>query len=94
MLVFERDPESGEIQIHVDEEGLSLLTRSLERLRGDKSDHDHLRTPSWAGWELSEEVQGKGHEIVHHVSIHFWHPKSGPTSPEVGGDLSGQEEQA
>jgi hypothetical protein len=69
MLVFELTPEGDQLEIHADEAGLAVLQRQLGFLvRG--SSHVHLKTPSWAGDELTEVAQGKDHRILNHVKIY------------------------
>jgi len=59
-----------EVAICCDDEGLDLLVKKLERLRGKTCDHTHLMTPSWAGNELTEEKQGGAeYELVNHLRL-------------------------
>jgi hypothetical protein len=59
----------AEVAICFDDEGLDLLLRKLERLRG-KKDHLHLMTPSWSGEDLTEEKQGgSNYELINHLRL-------------------------
>ncbi len=69
--------QKGQLAVHADAKGLSVLISALERLKRKVEsgicDHDHLHSDSWAGDELSEtsgcEREG---DIVHHVKIYGW----------------------
>jgi len=75
-LAFVTD-HKGQLFVHADVNGLTLLIRSLERVRSKvaagECEHDHLHTDAWAGTELSEskgcEMDG---DIIHHVKISGW----------------------
>jgi len=71
LLTFEISKISdSELNIYCDEEGLSLLIKKLEILKGQKSQsHEHLMTPSWSGNELTEEVQDINNFILNKVTI-------------------------
>lgn len=59
----------AEVALCVDDEGLEVLIRKLERLRG-RRDHEHLMTPAWAGADLTESKQGGPEfELVNHLRI-------------------------
>ena len=61
--------DEAEVAICFDDDGLESLIRSLSRLKG-KRDHEHLRTPAWAGNELSENKQGGDEfELVNHLRL-------------------------
>jgi hypothetical protein len=71
LLTVETDG-SGSVEVHVDEAGLDLLLDRLVKLRRhEKPDHDHLATPAWAGWELSERTQNKDNEIINLLTVYF-----------------------
>lgn len=73
MTVEYRD---GIVEVHFDEEGAELLADRLLRFarRGER-DHDHFMTPSWAGWELSEERLNPKAELVNKLNLRFWPAK-------------------
>ena len=75
VLAFVRG-EEGELFMHADAEGLSVLISSLERLRRaverGECDHDHLMTPEWAGSELSEKKGIESGAVIHHLKIYGW----------------------
>ena len=59
----------AEAAICLDDEGLEFLIDRLSRLRG-KRDHEHMKTPSWAGQELSEAKQGGDeYDLIHHLRL-------------------------
>lgn len=58
----------AEVEIFCDAEGLKDLQRQLNFLMNGTT-HVHLATPSWAGNELDEEVQGKGNLLIHQLTI-------------------------
>jgi hypothetical protein len=60
----------GGVEIHFDDEGRELLLKSISRLK--PGDHDHLKTPAWAGTELTEEKQGPANALVNHLALRFW----------------------
>jgi hypothetical protein len=71
------------VTIHADKEGLLALRARLDGLlakldRGD-SDHEHLRSADWAGFELTTSMLASerthGHQTVHHVEIYAWSPR-------------------
>lgn len=69
LTVEKEKSKDGEIAITFDEEGLDYLILKLKRLKGRK-DHDHLMTPSWAGYELTEEKQGGNkYELVNQLRL-------------------------
>jgi hypothetical protein len=62
-------PGRAEVALCLDDEGLEVLVRRLERLRG-RRDHEHLMTPAWAGSELTDSKQGGPEfELVNHLRI-------------------------
>ena len=71
------------VTIHADKQGLMALRARVDALlakleRGD-SDHEHLRSAEWAGFELSTSMlaseRTQGHQTVHHVEIYAWSPQ-------------------
>ena len=75
LLTFELTPDSDELEVHLDQEGLDSLLRALHRLADSKAPlprHDHLMTPSWAGNELTETKQGAGNTLLHKVTLRLW----------------------
>ncbi|MDE2721872.1 MAG: Imm32 family immunity protein [Gemmatimonadota bacterium] len=65
------DWKIAEVAVCFDEEGLELLEYRLKLLRqGKVPNHDHLMTPSWSGYELTEEKQGDDRNIlVNHLRL-------------------------
>lgn len=71
------------VTIHADKEGLLALRARLDgllaKLDRDDSDHEHLRSAEWAGFELTTSMlaseRAHGHQTVHHVEIYAWSPE-------------------
>lgn len=71
------------VTIHADKAGLLVLRERLDvllaKLDRDSSDHEHLRSAEWAGFELSTSMlaseRAHGHQTVHHVEIYAWSPE-------------------
>lgn len=80
MISFVSNPDSGEVFIHADPEGLAELERLFGALKNgvDTGDcpHTHLFGPAWGGDELAETMleqeRSAGCRQVHHVKIHGW----------------------
>lgn len=76
-------PTGDTVTIHADKDGLlELRTRIdslLSKLDREASDHEHLRSAEWAGFELSTSMlaseRANGHQTVHHVEIYAWTPE-------------------
>lgn len=73
-------PGGDTVTIHADKEGLLALRARIDglltKLDRDASDHEHLRSAEWAGFELSTSMlaseRAQGHQPVHHVEIFAW----------------------
>ena len=61
---------SDELEIHVNQEGLELLIKTLGDLK--KNGHDHLYTPGWAGSELTSEKVGDKNILLNKVTLKYW----------------------
>lgn len=60
-------------EIHFDEEGGELLMDRLSKLlRHKEPEHDHLMTPAWSGWELTEQKKNREADLVHMLNLRFW----------------------
>ena len=74
LLSFEMDQKAGCLMIHGDAAGLQklgdILARLINATKPDHFNHEHLKTPAWAGYELSEE--NKGGEVLNHVKVYCW----------------------
>lgn len=68
MLRFEYNIQDTSVEIFMDAEGRDLLISRLQKLRVP-GDHDHLMTPSWSGWELSEDGQRSGNDLINQVNL-------------------------
>ena len=55
------------LEIFCDDEGRDRLVEVLGRL--SVGDHDHLMTPAWGGYEISEEFPVAGLTPIHKVTI-------------------------
>ncbi len=71
LLTVEYNDKNEVVEIHCDKEGLDSLIEKLESLR-KHGGHDHLKTPSWAGSELTEEKQGAENLLINHLYILLW----------------------
>jgi len=82
MLTFEYGP-NGVVEIAVDQDGIDDLIRVLRRL--PPGDHEHLMTPSWGGYPLTEEFPNPDLTPIHQVNIS--HVASGgfPHSGDISG---------
>lgn len=71
MLLTVEYNQNGVVEIFMDEQGREILLSSISRLSLDNTniDHDHLMTPSWAGTELTEEVQDDSNLLVNKLNI-------------------------
>lgn len=71
-LTFEitNDKDYQTIEIYGNEEGLRNLIKIIERVINYKY-HEHLMTPSWSGYELTDEPQGNDTTLVNKVTIIF-----------------------
>jgi hypothetical protein len=70
MLTVEYNPK-GFVEIHCDEKGLDSLSATLRQLK-EHGGHQHLKTPAWAGAELTESKQGSDNELINHLKIVLW----------------------
>jgi hypothetical protein len=70
MLTFECG--EGIVEVNLDASGLEDLLRVLERLR--PGDHEHLFTPSWGGYPLTEDFANGDLVPVHQVTIQLIDP--------------------
>lgn len=66
----------GELFLHADNEGLSVLIRTLQQIKDavDRGacEHDHLMSEAWGGSELSEQKGIQDGELIHHLKIFGW----------------------
>ena len=71
-LTVEYNP-IGIVELAMDTEGRERLIRSLQNLSLDKAlgAHDHLMTESWAGTELTEEVQNPENKLINQLNIYL-----------------------
>jgi hypothetical protein len=85
LLTFELSPEKDQLHICADETGLDFFIDQLNRLRksivNDKSDHIHLMTEEWGGYELSSEPQIG--TLLNHVKIICWKQEESPTATNL-----------
>ena len=80
LLSVVTDPEGDVVYVHGDRAGLEYLRRAIDRLLQNlaegKTDHDHFRSPDWAGSELTTSMlpseKEAGCKTVHHVKIYSW----------------------
>lgn len=72
LLSFELSKNKDELDIHLNEEGLSRLIELLLRFKKHGYQHEHMMTPSWGGNELSEEQQALDSSLLNKVTFHKW----------------------
>lgn len=58
-----------EVEIYLDADALSSLSKRLRSLEKGKTDHIHLMSESWGLGDLTEERQGKETTLIHHLKI-------------------------
>lgn len=68
MLTVELNTKEDAVEIFFDAEGAELLKRYIDEALA-RGDHCHLKTPEWAGSELSSERQGLGNVLINHLRI-------------------------
>ena len=73
MLTFEINADGNMLEIHCDDDGIATLRRALSKLEKKPVEHEHLMSPSWAGNELTERIQGSGNSLLHQVTF-YRHP--------------------
>jgi hypothetical protein len=67
-----RGEDVYEVCVFFDEEGAEFLAGKIASLKqGGVIEHEHLMTPSWSGWELSEERQHPSSILCNHFELHF-----------------------
>lgn len=66
MLTFEFDP-AGSLEVTCDEAGRIQLVSVLQRLV--VGDHEHLSTPGWGGYTLTESFPNPDLVPIHQVTI-------------------------
>jgi len=72
MISFEFKTDAippDEIEVWLDEEGLSSLLAQLRFLADAKTEHIHLMSDSWGGNHLSSEPVDPKNTLIHHVKI-------------------------
>ena len=68
LLSVEYQADREELDIICDRAGIDLLVSKLSVLKHNGG-HTHLRTPSWAGEELTEERYTESGVLINHVRI-------------------------
>ena len=82
MLTFEYNENDATLEVFFDAQGRRQLISVLERIQAP-GDHEHLMTPSWSGYELSEKVHSKDNKYLNMVTLGMPH-KSGDTNHAAG----------
>jgi hypothetical protein len=80
LLSLVTTPDGHTVHLHGDLVGLQLLHRRIghliDRLSREECDHDHFRSPDWAGWDLSTSMlqseKAAECEQVHHLKVFAW----------------------
>ena len=74
LLTFELSPQKDELHICTDVAGLDYLVNELSKLldwaKTGKTEHIHLMTEEWGGYELSSSPQ-VGY-LLNHVKVYCW----------------------
>lgn len=68
MLTFETDGK-GVLEVTFDEAGREELLRIIGAIGPD--DHDHMATPAWGGWGLSEDFPNPHLIPIHQVALRW-----------------------
>lgn len=71
LLTFEMTEKNNAVEVHFNDQGLNELIELLKRTK-EHRDHQHLKTPEWAGAELTSEKQGVNNTLINHVRLCFW----------------------
>jgi hypothetical protein len=66
MLTFEYEPDNV-LEVTLDAEGLQDLLLALSRLR--PGDHEHLFTPAWGAYPLTEDFPNPDLTPIHKVTL-------------------------
>lgn len=75
LFTVEAIPDEEKVEIHLDDNGLSLLIEELELLRKSKeNEHLHFFTNKFGGDELTDEKQNQGSNaiFINHLKIFLW----------------------
>ncbi len=80
MISFVTNPDSGEVFVHADREGLAELEQLFGALKNGVAagdcPHTHLFAPAWGGDELAETMLDQERSTncrqVQHVKIYGW----------------------
>lgn len=73
LLIFELDSKNEILEIHGNQKGLEKLKTLIDSLLSKaSSDHIHLMSENWGGYELSNDKQCEENEIINHVKLFKW----------------------
>lgn len=80
MLSVVTEPDGDVVYVHADAAGVvqleELVAYLKKKIEAGECPHDHLRSESWAGSELTETMLAqekiKGCKQVHHVKVYGW----------------------
>lgn len=75
LFTVEAIPDEEKVEIHLDDNGLTLLIEQLELLKKSKdNDHLHFFTNKFGGDELTNEKQNQSLNaiFIHHLKIFLW----------------------
>lgn len=70
IFTVEHNSNSECVEIFLDNEGIEFFLRKLNKLHKNGG-HTHFMTPSWAGYELTEERQGNDNELINHLKVYL-----------------------
>ena len=74
LLTFELDKDTGELEIHTNNEGLKILKEKIEFLLNSKhNEHTHLMSEEWGGKEITTKKQSKNNDLIKIVKMFKWY---------------------
>lgn len=62
--------ESGEIRIFASDEDIEILVANLKRLQERKTDHFHLFSESWGGYDIEDTTISQNSSPIPHIKIY------------------------
>jgi hypothetical protein len=76
MISFEvKKPKDGsgpvELDVFLDEDGAKTLLRKLEALLEKRTDHVHMFSTSWGGYDLEDEPKVAESYAIRHVKMYL-----------------------
>jgi len=74
MISIEIRPESSpdkfeEMEIYIDDEGIDVFMAMLRFLKNNETDHVHMMSEEWGGYDLSDVPHDLKNSSVKHVKM-------------------------